>query len=373
MDYLRGLAILFVISVHVSYVWPEMEAITFLSFLYMSIHSFSQVAVPLFVFISGFVLYLNYQKNFSILTFYKKRFLSVVPQYLIFSTLYIVFFMFLTYLNVAYETGAHIFSLGDIVIGYLTGDASLQMWFFVLIIQLYILYPILARFCQTIFASKITTAISLFILFLLPFIYHNEAFVLHSLDHTMPLHSFFWNTGLIFIHYLFYFITGMYVSLKYNDIREFIHKIPLKTLLIPLLFFNILGIIFLVGSGIPEKIQFIAYPSFITFGSQFFSFIEPLFYLNIFLLLFIFVLNLNKTEFFSRCLKRIGDFSFGIFLIEVFFLILVTIILEKINFTSYNYLYYPIVFLSTLLLSVVSIIVIRKVPFSQYIIGKIRD
>jgi peptidoglycan/LPS O-acetylase OafA/YrhL len=123
----------------------------------------------------------------------------------------------------------------------------------------------------------------------------------------------------------------------------------------------------------PEKFQFIAYPSFITLGSQIFSFIEPLFYLNIFLLLFIFVLNLNKTEFFSRCLKRTGEFSFGIFLIEVFFLTSVTIMLEKINFTSYNYLFYPIVFLSTLLLSVVSILVIRKIPFSQYIIGKIRD
>lgn len=373
MDYLRGLAILFVISVHVSFIWPEMETITFLSLLYMSIHSFSQVAVPLFVFISGFVLYLNYQKNFPILTFYKKRFLSVVPQYLIFSTLYIVFFMGLKYLNLAYVTGEHNFSLRNIVIYYLTGGASLQMWFFVLIIELYVLYPILARFCQTIFASKKTTVIFLFILFLLPFFYHNESFILHNLDQNIPFHSLIWTTGLVFLHYLFYFITGMYFSLKYNDMKEFIHNIPLKMYLIPLLFFNILGVIFLVGAGIPEKIQFIELPSFIIIGSWIFSFIEPLFFLIIFLLLFVLVLNLNTTEFFSRYLKRIGDFSFGIFLVEVFFLTSVTIILGKINFTPYNYLYFPVVFLSTLLLSIVTIMVIRKVPFSQYIIGKIRD
>ena len=141
MDYLRGLAILLVISVYVSSVFTDMNSPSFLYFLYISIGTFSEAAVPLFIFISGFVLFLHYQKNFSLVTFYKKRFLSVVPQYLIFSTFYLVFFMFLAYLNLQYTTGPVTFSLKDIVFDYLTGNAALQLWFFTLIIQLYIYIP----------------------------------------------------------------------------------------------------------------------------------------------------------------------------------------------------------------------------------------
>ena len=338
-----------------------MHSISFLYFLYISIQSFSEVAVPLFIFISGFVLFINYQRNFSLVTFYKKRFLSVVPQYLFFSTFYLLFFMFLTYLNLQYRTGPVNFSTKDIGFDYLTGNAALQLWYFMLIIQLYILYPILAYFCQTIFMSKIKTGMFLFILFLIPF-FHQSGFF-----------DFFWNSGLIFLEFLFYFILGMYVSFKYYEMKDIIHKIPLKTLFIPLLFFNFLGIFFYMGMEDPKYIQFIGSPSFIIIGSQIFSFFEPIFYCIIFLLFFIFVLNLNENKIFSKCLKRIGDLSFGIFLIDVLFFTFITIILEKVNFTCNNYLYYLIVFFFTLILSIVSILLIRKLPFSQYIIGKIRD
>jgi len=361
MDYLRGLAILLVISVYVSSVFTGMNATSFLYFLYISIDTFSEAAVPLFIFISGFVLFLNYQRNFSLVTFYKKRFLSVVPQYLIFSTFYLVFFMCLTYLNLQYQTGPVTFSLKDIFYDYLTGNASFQLWFFTLIIQLYIVYPLLAYFCRTIFLSKTQTGVFLCILFLIPFFQHNGFF------------DFFWNSGLIFLEFLFYFILGMYVSSKYYDIKDFIHKLSLKTFLIPLLFFNILGVFFSIGKEDPEYIQSIGSPSFITLGTRIFSFFEPVFYGIIFLLLFVLVLNLDETEFFSKCLRRLGDLSFGIFLIDVMYITLIPVIAEEFNFTFNNYLYYPIVFLSTLILSVVSILVIRKLPFSEYIVGKIRD
>jgi peptidoglycan/LPS O-acetylase OafA/YrhL len=372
MDYLRGLAIVLVLSVHVSQVFTGMNTITFLTYLYISIEAFSQVSVPLFIFISGFVLFLKYQSNFSIITFYKTRFLSIVPQYLVFSTLYTVFFMGLLYLNIPYSNGPVTFSINSVIENYLSGGAALQLWFFVLIIQLYILYPLLALFCKTIFPSKIKTAIFLFILFLIPYLYRNELFILHSFDNN-SIFYFFWNTVLIFSRYLFYFVMGMYISLKYNDFKDFIHKISFKRFLIPLVFFNILGIIFYIESEIKGKIQFNGSPSIMSIGFQVFSFFEPVFYFLIFLILFHLVLNMNRTGLFCQCLKKIGDLSFGIFLIEVFFLTLLPVILEIGNITFDNYLYYPLVLSLNLLLSISSLLLIRKIPFSQYIIGKVRD
>jgi surface polysaccharide O-acyltransferase-like enzyme len=277
--------------------------------------------------------------------------------------------MFLAYLKLTYPNGPTTFSIKSILIDYLTGGASFHLWFFVLILQLYILYPLLAPFCHTIFTSKIKTALFLLILFLIPFLYQNEFFIFHNADTASEFYDV-WNEALIFFRYLFYFVTGMYISLKFNDFKDFIRKINLKRFLIPLLFFNILGIIFYIKSGVP-KIN--GNPALIDIGFQIFSFFEPIFYLLIFLMLFTFVLNMKKTELFSQYLKKIGNFSFGIYLIEVFFLTLLSMISGKINFTYDNYLYYPVVFSLTLLLSIMSIVLIRKLPFSQYIIGKIRD
>ena len=92
--YLRALAILAVISIHVSTVFYEMDGTGFLAFLYMSVYTFSDVAVPLFICISGFVLYNRYNGSYSLQKFYTKRFLAVVPQYTIFS-LFAIFFVYI--------------------------------------------------------------------------------------------------------------------------------------------------------------------------------------------------------------------------------------------------------------------------------------
>jgi len=55
--YLRAIAILAVISIHISAIFTSMDQITLLTFLYISADVLSHLGVPLFVCISGFVLY----------------------------------------------------------------------------------------------------------------------------------------------------------------------------------------------------------------------------------------------------------------------------------------------------------------------------
>ncbi len=140
--YLRALAILAVISIHVSTVFYEMDGTGFLAFLYMSVYTFSDVAVPLFICISGFVLYNRYRGSYSLQKFYTKRFLAVVPQYTIFS-LFAILFVYTgsLYLGQGLEFYLRLISFTSTG----TGDTFYYFWFFILIIQLYILYPLLEK------------------------------------------------------------------------------------------------------------------------------------------------------------------------------------------------------------------------------------
>jgi surface polysaccharide O-acyltransferase-like enzyme len=73
INYLRGLAILSVISIHISGYFTEMTNINLLTTIYMIIDALSQAAVPAFSFVSGFVLYNSYNENFKIVPFYVKK------------------------------------------------------------------------------------------------------------------------------------------------------------------------------------------------------------------------------------------------------------------------------------------------------------
>jgi len=72
INILRALAILAVISIHVSANFTKMDTINGLAALYMSIDVLSHFAVPLFIAISGFVLYNKYFDDIDIKRFYKK-------------------------------------------------------------------------------------------------------------------------------------------------------------------------------------------------------------------------------------------------------------------------------------------------------------
>ena len=129
LDYLRGLAILAVITIHITTYYTKMPAITNLTILYMTLIVLARYGVPIFLLVSGFVLYNKYNKEFNLSEFYIKRYTSIIPPYLIFSVLYEKW-------NRGAITTAFITDL-------LTGRANQHLWFIILIIELYIAYPVI--------------------------------------------------------------------------------------------------------------------------------------------------------------------------------------------------------------------------------------
>ena len=127
--------------------------LTFQEGLIDSIYAFATFGVPHFIFISGFVLYNKYSKDFSLSTFYKKRFLAILAPYITFTA----FYVFYPYIGAAlYRSLFHVGTVGHnaipSVVSLVTEYATAlltgvdQLWFIVLLLELYLLYPLLVRF-----------------------------------------------------------------------------------------------------------------------------------------------------------------------------------------------------------------------------------
>jgi len=357
--YLRAFAILAVIAIHESeYFFTEMSGVTFWTFLYMSIDTFSKCAVPLFVGISGFVLYNKYQGTYSLRIFYKKRFLSVVPQYTLFS----LFALLFVYAGRMYLGRAWNYTAMDIIYQYFTGGALYHLWFFVLIIQLYILYPLIEKiFTKSIESAK--TPHLLVFLFIFQLAYYS--FSVGDI--------FLKGTALLFLPYVVYFVLGMYARSNYTQVKNrvtVVHSHPYGVF-VGLLCATITGI----GITYIRYFSHDLVPKVISLTAWIDAIITPFYYSIIFMVCLFTALKISEIS--SRgaatLLHRIGSYSMGIFLIHAFILYaLESVLFIKLGFDVNNWLFFPVVYTLVLGLSMVFVYIMNKVPYHEYIIGSSR-
>jgi len=352
--YLRAIAILAVISIHAS---PKGSSINFLTLLYMSIDTFSHFAVPLFVCISGFVLYNKYQRSYSLKIFYKKRFLSVVPQYTIFSILAIFFL----YAGTIYLGKVWNHNVIEIMYWYLSGTAYYHLWFFVLIIQLYILYPVIEKVFTKSGENYNTPALLIFLLIV------QILYQIFSINKISLI-----GTATMFLGYIFYFVLGMYVRFYYLN-----YKNRVMTFKQAYIFFLALLSATILGIGW-YRIEFFRNdltPQLIFIYNGIVAIVTPFYYILIFGLCLYFALKISEMipNVNTKGLQIIGNYSFGIYLVHAFILYALTDgILAKIGFNMNNWLFYPVVCILVLSMSLVFVYVMSKVPYHEYIIGSVR-
>ena len=142
MDFLRAFAILAVLAIHVSAGFTSIPQINALMVVNVGIDIFTHFAVPLFIFISGFLLYLKYNKNYSLKEFYLKRFWRIVPPYLVFTTFYLAFNAAIATLKAGVIT---LPSFLQIIYAYFAAGGYYHLWFFLIIIELYLFYPLIVK------------------------------------------------------------------------------------------------------------------------------------------------------------------------------------------------------------------------------------
>ncbi|MEX2414631.1 MAG: acyltransferase [Paenibacillaceae bacterium] len=138
----RAIAILAVIMIHAtSESIGKINKESLYYPLYNGLNMFSSFAVPTFIFLSGLVMFYTYYDRVltrtELLDFYKKRLLYIVIPYIVISTFY--FAMKLT-INTQLSLGE---GLKQYAIQLLTGGAYTHLYFMFLIIQFYLLFPLL--------------------------------------------------------------------------------------------------------------------------------------------------------------------------------------------------------------------------------------
>lgn len=279
----------------------------------------------------------------------------MVPQY----TFFTIIVFLITYTG--YKIKGEIWNIDplNILYIYLTGGAAIAFWFFLLIIQLYLLYPIVLRLFQK-FArnNKINLLLGILFIIQIPF------YIFDVRD------IFLVGKILLFIGYLFYFVLGMYArSIYYNQKRDDILRKSLYPLFIGLLLGTILGVmsyfIEYFDYGFSPQLDETIHSLFSAIVTPFYNIL--LFYLCLYLA---FNLKLFSQNIYARVLYRINEYSFSIYLVHILVLLtFVPVALRIIKIDAYNWLYYPVSFALVLGLSMVFVYIIKELPYSEYIIG----
>ena len=131
IQFLRGIAIIGVIIIHVTSYFTKIDQFSLLLSFLASADFFAHYAVPLFILISGFILYSRYPVVISPIKFYYKRFLSIIPAYICFSIIYTSIHSLYTFKTAP--------TFPEILYNILTGKAEGHLYFVIVISMIYLL------------------------------------------------------------------------------------------------------------------------------------------------------------------------------------------------------------------------------------------
>lgn len=136
-DFIKGLAILAVIIIHVSFFLAKFPDKFPLYFLEWSEHigRLSRFAIPFFIICSGILLTLRDLKKETLKNFYFKKIKRIFIPYF--------FFSFLATLVYSDNITSFPQYIGRALWQVLTGTGSIPYWFLIILAQLYIIYPLI--------------------------------------------------------------------------------------------------------------------------------------------------------------------------------------------------------------------------------------
>lgn len=238
LDPLRATTALVVISVHALFFTLILEKTTLgteiQNALIISVHYTREM----FMFVTAFALvYVYYGRPFATDRFYKRRAIGVLIPYCVWSIIYVLLGPRQP------SSGAFIKTA---VIDIIDGQAAYQLYYILLTLQFYILFPLILPFVGYIKKHPWATLAISFVLELL-ILYADY----HTLQRGVGLQNPFWHfiasyqESIVFI-YQFYFILGMVAALYMNEIRDFLRRYGWWTILALLVGLAVLWIHFFV-------------------------------------------------------------------------------------------------------------------------------
>ena len=339
------------------------------------INQFFRFGTPVFIMISGFVLFYNYRSfmEFDCRKFYTKKIKYVLIPYLIWSAFYFILAPYLiwTPFYFIFSNCRVILSQGNIsLIEFLKnvtlGNAYPHLYFIFLIFQFYFLYPLFLRFLikpmekkPVLFFLVCIIAQSIILIYEFSFKTYSKYGILNFFNTYYKKSTFGW---------FYYFLTGGLIALHYNKITAYIennlYKILPAYILSTVLY---IGEVYLClwkkgGRELYER-----------YGS-----IRPMTMIyatfSMFILIWIGRKINNSNSIFKQIVRTCGTYSLGIYFIHPFVLEFIKV---KLISTFPFHLGYSRI--STLLfftivgwiITVSFVLLLSKTKFRMFIIGKV--
>ncbi|GEM_PF-1679818 len=313
-----------------------------------------------FMAVSGFVLTNKYAPDTNWMEFYTKRLRAVVPPYIAFSAINVV--------GLAWGTNdSH--GLQRIIKAIAKGDSAAHMWFFVSIIQLYLLFPLIYKIYLW-FESRqraiwpVVISFALFALWI-----GLEAFV-RVIGPDRGTHQGF-DAAIevlpprVFLNGLPFFVMGIYARRHYEMIKEKVLRMSVPILFMaPFALAVTAALIEANRAATSLRGVYIEETPMALFIS---CLIKPLLIVLHFRLAI--YLTMHPSFALAKMFRHIGGLSFGIFLIHVLVQVHVQRSLTSLGFAYDNILLYPVLFALTLCLSYGSVWLLSRLPYSEWYIG----
>lgn len=323
IEYLRGMAILAVLCQHVGG-YIDVNSLTSLTLVVLFLRTASTFAVPLFLFISGFILTQKYNGDFK--NFYKKKFVAVFVPFAVMEAFYLLYYN-------------HFHSLAQFATVYwnamvLWDRSSLveYFWYFKAFLPMLILFPLIVKYY-----SK----------YLIPISFLAHFAIRLMMYYRLDLDFVNWAT---FIDNGFYFLIGMYISKNLEASKAFLAQIPSSYLLISAMCLTGLDV-WIILSKYPRLADALVLP-------------------GIAILMTVFLI---KTYHNSNILEKIGNYSFGIYLVHKIFLMWIVASLQSVGVGYDSITFYAVSFPVVLGGSYFVMRMCQKIPYSYLAVGKIRS
>lgn len=355
LDLLRAFACLAVIGIHTFANFLAVKEMTLVSVIACALDNICSFAVPLFIFISGFVLYKNYKEKIPLKKYYKKRTFSVLPQYIFFSLFYLIASDWNNIID-----GTTSLSIKSILVTLFQGKASYHLWFFTILIQLYIFFPLFLRLFKYVIKKNIT-GLFLICMLLFQIIWYIFYFkIIDLFSDSSWLINFLKSYEFIF-GYIFYLFSGMYICEHFKNATETMKKIKFGYFLLACFFMWAIYTMITIQKYFTDN-------GYLAELAQ--ILLQPITSILFCIILYKFSVYIkNKNNIIYKALSSISKYSFGIYLIHIGFLYVIQLIMRNLEIDPITWNFYPILYFSTLIFSYIAVRLISYLPFSKYIVG----
>ncbi|MGM7637660.1 acyltransferase [Bacillus sp. Hm123] len=343
--YLRVFAMLFVVFVHTTAQYRHLfEVNSFQHQLYNFLNTIVRVEAGIFIMLVGIVFFYIYRdKPFTpreLLMYGKKRFIFILVPYIIWSFIYEI--------EQSYY-GVRVFDIGDIWERLLTGDSKYQLHFIYLVVQFYLILPIVIVIVKR---SNLLKKYLWVIGIAIEFFFH------------MMKVNYGWDYFL-FIDSFGAFLLGGWIGLHYEKIKG---KLTNKKLWISASLFVLTSVPYVLiryqnmfneRVDIPESLYKLLSIGFYIGGSFFFFYMSEKF-------------TTRFSETTTKKFKSVASYSFGFYLLHPLVLYQVMNVLPTKDTGLSFHVMISLQYIVTVILCYLIIWFVHSyVPFANYLFGKL--